>query len=73
MRTVIYQDITLCQFKAGDDWVAFTTHLSLRAPLDGLLSVIDNILDNKPDVVFVEELDWVNAVQAYQEEHYPDL
>lgn len=72
MRTLEYNDIELTQYVKGDDWFVFTDHLVIHAPLERLLSVLDDILTNKPHVVFLEELDLVNAVGVYQEEHYPE-
>ena len=72
MISITFSDVELHQFIVGEDWFVFTTHLVIHAPIDRLLAVVIDILDNKPDVLFIEDLDLVNAIEVYKEEHYPE-
>ena len=72
MRTITYQDEELTQFVAGEDWFVFTTDLVIHAPFERLLAVVDEIYTNRPHIIFLHDLELLNAMEDYKEEHYPE-
>ena len=72
MKTLYYGDAELIQFVIGEDWFVFTTHFTIHAPIDRLLTVVDDLLDNQQDVQLLENLDLCNAIEVYREDYYPE-
>ena len=72
MRYLYYseEDIELVQFVAGEDWFVFTKEFVMHAPINRLLSVLEQMDE---ETIYLEELDQLNAVESYKEEHYPEM
>lgn len=73
MRTLQYDNDELFQFEYGGDWFIFTEDLVIHAPIDRILTVIEDIYQNKPEILFLQDLDLCNAIESYKEQNYPEL
>ncbi len=74
MRTLQYDnEVEFVQFKVGENWFIFTTDFVIQAPIDQLYNIVEDIYNNDPQVTFLTDVDHVNAIEAYKEEHYPEL